>query len=380
MKKFITVICLIAFAACNKNTTGTTPTTPVTPTTPTSPIAANAWYGGADLSFLPTIQQAGTQFYDSTGAKPALAIFKEYGCNLVRVRLWYNPADVHSSLTEVLAFCQSIQQAGMQILLDFHMSDTWADPGHQATPAAWSGLSLGVLEDSVSAYTQRVIGLLIAQNTPPAIVQVGNEINSGILWPTGLINSNSDPNWPNFAALIKSGIAGVKAADTGNKIAIMLHYAEVDGAASFFTNMNQNNVPYDIIGLSYYPWWSEPDFNYISGQLDQLAANFNKRIFIAETAYPWTLGWNDNTNNTIGDSSQLMPGYPSTPQGQLQYLQQLKSIVAGLPNNQGLGFCYWEPDWVAYLGPTATNGSDWENLTFFDFTNKVLPAMQVYGQ
>ena len=200
-----------------------------------------------------------------------------------------------------------------------------------------------------------------------------------MLWPLGAVNSNADLNWANFAALIKSGITGVKAADTENKIAIMLHYAEVDGAAAFFTKINQYAVPYDIIGLSYYPWWSEKDLGYVSGQLNQLAS-FNKKIFIAETAYPWTLQWNDYTNNNVGDASQLIANYPATPQGQLQYLLQLKSLLAAIPNKLGIGFCYWAPDWVAYKGPTASDGSSWENLALFDFSNKVLPAMQAYRQ
>ncbi len=363
------------FVACSKNSVKQTPPVVTPPVTDTLP--ALAWRG-ADLSFLPQIQAAGTTFYDSTGAKPALAIFKEYGCNLVRVRLWCQPADVHSSLPEVLAFCQTIQQAGMQILLDFHFSDTWADPAHQATPAAWASLSLTVLQDSVTAYTQRVVGLLKAQNTLPAIVQVGNEINAGMLWPAGQVSGINDANWVNFAGLLKSSIAGVKAADTDNKIAIMLHYAEVDGAASFFTAVNQQAVPYDIIGLSYYPWWSEKDLAYIGGQLNQLASTFNKEIFIAETAYPWTLQWNDNTNNNVGDNSQLIPAYPATPQGQLQYLQQLKTVLAAIPNKLGVGFCYWAPDWVAFKGPAATDGSSWENLAMFDFSNKAQPGMQAF--
>ena len=137
-------------------------------------------------------------------------------------------------------------------------------------------------------------------------------------------------------------------------------------------------MPYDIIGLSYYPWWSEKDLTYIGGQLNQLASTFNKKIFIAETAYPWTLQWNDNTNNNVGDISQLIPAYPATPQGQLQYLQQLKKLLAAIPNKLGIGFCYWAPDWVAFKGLAATDGSSWENLAMFDFSNKAQPGMQAF--
>lgn len=379
---FLSACILIMLAACSKNNGGQTSpvvtppvvTPPVTDTTPVLTIR------GADLSFLPEIEQAGTTFYDSTGAKPALDIFKEYGCNLVRVRLWHTPAGVHSALPEVLAFCKKIQQSGLQILLDLHYSDTWADPSHQSTPAAWAGLSLSVLNDSVKAYSQHVIEQLKAQNTMPAIVQVGNEINAGMLWNNGKVNSSTDANWVNFAGLVKSGIAGVKAADAGNAIAIMLHYAETDGAADFYNNMKTNAVPYDIIGLSYYPWWGTKDLSVVSTQLNQLAVNFNKKIFIAETAYPWTLQWNDYTNNNVGETGQLITNYQATPAGQLQFLQKLKTIITSVPNKLGLGYCYWAPDWVAFKGPTATDGSSWENLAMFDFTGKALPAMQVFSK
>ncbi|HWB23875.1 MAG TPA: glycosyl hydrolase 53 family protein [Chitinophagaceae bacterium] len=372
------VICAVFFSCSKGSSSGNSTVTPPADTTGTTGNT-HLQYRGADLSFLPEIEQAGTTFYDSTGAKPALDIFKEYGCNLVRVRLWYAPAGVHSALPEVLDFCKKIHNAGLQILLDFHYSDTWADPGHQATPAAWGGLINSVLQDSVKAYTQRVMGLLQAQNTLPAIVQVGNEVNAGMLWDAGKVNSETDANWPQFTALVKAAIDGIKAVDINNNVLIMLHYAGVDGAADFFTGMNKQNVPYDIIGLSYYAWWAEKDLNYIQQQLNTLTA-FNKKIFIAETAYPWTLQWNDNTNNSVGESSQLITAFPATAQGQLNFLLQLKSMLLAIPNKLGIGFCYWAPDWVAFKGSAATDGSSWENLTLFDFSNKALPGMQVYKE
>ncbi len=374
MKKAAAVLVAVCiFFSCKKNDTPA-------PAPPGPPVdsTAHVQFRGADLSFLPEIEQSGTKFHDSTGEKPALDIFKEYGCNLVRVRLWYNPVNSHSSLGEVLTFCQRINLAGMQILLDLHYSDTWADPSHQATPAAWAGLSIDALKDSVKAYTQMVIGLLKAQNTLPAIVQVGNEINAGLLWNAGKINNSADPNWGNLAALVKSGIDGIKAVDVDNKIAIMLHYAELDGAADFYSNMKALNVPFDIMGLSYYPWWSEKDLTFLQQQLNSLATSFNKKVFIAETAYPWTLLWSDNTNNSVGEASQLIPAYAATAQGQLQYLLKLKTIMAAVPNSLGIGFCYWEPDWVAFKGPSSTDGSSGENLALFDFSNKALAGLQAY--
>lgn len=378
MKRVCAAVCFIFILFSCKKNDSPAPVPPVVP--PVTDSSVHVDIRGADLSFLTEIEQAGTKFYDSTGETPVLDIFKEYGCNLVRVRLWYQPATPHSGMDEVLAFCKRINAAGMQIFLDFHYSDTWADPSHQSTPTTWAGLPVNKLKDSVKAYTQRVIGLMKAQNTLPSIVQVGNEINAGILWDAGKINNFADPNFSNFAALLKSGIDGVKAADTDNKIAIMLHYAEIDGAADFFTDVKAQGVNYDIIGLSYYPWWSNKDLAFVQQQLTSLANKFNKKIMIAETAYPWTLGWHDNTNNIIGDNSQLISGYPATPYGQLKYLEKLKTILASLPAKLGIGFCYWEPDWVAFKGTTATDGSNAENLTLFDFTNKALAGLKAYKQ
>jgi arabinogalactan endo-1,4-beta-galactosidase len=371
--KTLVSICLFALASCSKSGSDST-VTPIPTPTPTSSII----YKGADLSFLAEIEQAGITFTDSGTTKPALTIFKNNGCNLVRVRLWYNPSTAHSGLSEVLNFCSRIKAAGMNIFLDFHYSDTWADPSNQTMPTAWSALSFSVLQDSVYQYTKRVIIALQNQNTMPTIVQVGNEINTGILWNLGKLSSWTDPNLSNFATLLNKGIAAIKSVDANNTISIMLHYAGPNTAAGFFNLMQQQNVQYDIIGLSYYPWWHGYDLSAIQTSLNNLATTFNKKIMIAETAYPWTLGWNDYTNNIVGLSSQLISGYDATQQGQLDYLKKLKTMLEAVPNNLGIGFCYWEPDWVAFKGTTATNGSTYENLTLFDFQNKTTLGMQAY--
>jgi arabinogalactan endo-1,4-beta-galactosidase len=369
------IVCLFCITiSCSKSPSPSP--TPIPTPTPT-PVATTT-YRGADLSFLTEIEQSNTSFYDSGTAKPVLTIFKNNGCNLVRVRLWYNPSTAHSGLAEVLGFCQRIKQSGMDILLDFHYSDTWADPSTQTTPASWAALSFATLQDSVFQYTRRVITLLQNQNTMPAIVQVGNEINTGILWNLGKLSSWTDPNLSNFTTLLSKAIAGVKAVDTNNSISIMLHYAGPSNALGFFNLIKQQGVTYDMIGLSYYPWWHGTDITALQQSLNTLATTFARKIMIVETAYPFTLQWNDNTNNIVGTTNQLITGYDATQAGQLTYLQQLKTILLAVPNSLGVGFCYWEPDWVAFKGPTATNGSTWENLALFDFQNKSTIALQAF--
>ena len=300
--------------------------------------------------------------------------------NLVRLRLWYQPADIHSSLDEVMNYAKQIKSADEQFLLDFHYSDTWADPGKQYTPAAWSGLNLAQLEDSIYAYSNRVIIDLRNQNTLPDIVQIGNEVNSGILWNTGKLNWSSDSSWAHFCSLLKQAIAGVKAADTSNHIKIMIHFAGYDGATTFFTHLQQQQVPFDLIGLSYYSFWDGNDLAAFKNALNVLSNTFQKKIMIVETAYPWTFQYNDYTNNIISSATPLTPGFPATQQGQYQFMDTLKKIILNVDGNRGIGFCYWAPDDVAFNGPNSANGSAWENMTLFDFKNEALPAVKAYGK
>ncbi|MCU0444212.1 MAG: arabinogalactan endo-1,4-beta-galactosidase [Microscillaceae bacterium] len=341
------------------------------------------FYRGADLSFLPEMEQAGTQFYQGNTAGSPLQILKKSGMNLVRLRLWHTPAPEHqghSSLTEVLAFAQRLRAEGVDFLLDFHYSDTWADPGKQFIPQAWQGLSVNTLGDSIFNYTRQVLARLQAQNTLPQMVQIGNETNSGMLWDTGRVGGEYDNNWQNYAWLIKRAIAGVKAVDTQNQVKIMLHFAGYTGAEWYFQNLHNQQVNYDIMGLSYYPLWHGKSFAELQTKLNQLIAQFDKPILIVETAYPWTLEYNDFTHNFVGQADQLMPGYPATPSGQKQFLLDLKKLIQNLDRQKGIGFCYWEPAWVAFKGKQATDGSVWENQTIFDFANRALPGLAVFEQ
>jgi arabinogalactan endo-1,4-beta-galactosidase len=340
---------------------------------------ASLQYRGADLSFLPIIEAEGTKYYLKSGQQyDALSIMKNSGMNMVRLRLWHSSLDTHSTLAEVETFAQKIKGAGLNWWLDFHYSDTWADPGNQTIPAAWKSLSFSVLADSVYNYTYRVMSDLKAKNILPVIVQIGNETNSGMLWDKGKVGGSFDTNWPNYAALVKKGIDAVKAVDPSIKI--MLHFAGTNGAQWFYNNLKTQGVNYDVIGLSYYYWWHLRNLSELQTDLNALATTFDKDIFIAETAYPFTTAWNDNTNNILGATTALLTGYEATPAGQLKYLTDLRLTIHNIPNNRGIGFCYWAPDWVAFRGATATNGSPWENLALFDFGNKALVGWDAFAQ
>ncbi|MFZ2905899.1 MAG: glycosyl hydrolase 53 family protein [Cyclobacteriaceae bacterium] len=321
---------------------------------------------GADLSFLPEIEAYPTTYRDASGnAVDALDLLKAHGCNTIRIRLWHTPATAHSGLEEVIAFSERVRSKGMKVWLTVHYSDTWADPGHQTKPALWSALNLTDLSDSVYNYTKKIVLKL-----HPDIIQIGNEINDGFLWPDGQLSVNL----PNFIALLKEGVQAVR--DFSPTSNIMIHVAGHDNAAWFYQQLQDQNVSYDMIGLSYYPFWHGKDLNALKSNLNNLGFTFSKEVLIAETSYPFTLDWNDWTNNILGETNQLIPGYAATPEGQKQFLLSLKALIAD--TEKGTGFCYWAPEWVAFKGAESTTGSAWENMALFDFSNKALPALNAF--
>lgn len=322
---------------------------------------------GADLSFTPEIEGAGVTFFDSQGEeKDLLAIFKEAGCNTIRLRLWHTPHNSHSGLEEVEGFARRLKGLGFKIWLDLHYSDTWADPGQQTKPVAWENLAFEQLQDSVLAYTKMVMGKF-----NPEYVQIGNEINNGLLWEEG-----RRTNQQQYISLLRSGIKAVRESNPDTKI--IVHYAGIDGANTFYSLLQENSVDYDIIGLSFYPFWHGKDLEALNLSIVNLMKVFQKQLVLAEIAYPFTLGWNDYTNNIIGDKSQIIDPYPPTPGGQESYLEAIRDILLSNTSVGTLGFCYWAPDWVAFRGPTAVNGSAWENQALFDFNNKAVPGMDVF--
>lgn len=366
---FVLISVLILFG-CKKNSS------PVP--SPQPPASTQIFIKGIDLSFAPEIALSNISFSENNTVKPILNILKDKGINTVRLRLWNNPSTIHSSLQEVMLFAKQAKALGFKFWLDLHYSDTWADPGNQTKPAGWSSLSFAVLKDSVYQFTKNCLSYLLQNNASPDYVQVGNEINVGFLWNEGKINNLTDTNWPNFADLLKQGTRAIREVIPSAKI--ILHIAGYDYAQSYFQKLQTYAPDFDIIGLSYYPWWHGMDMNMLKQTLDQLNTNFHKPLLIAETAYPFTLQWNDWTNNFVGLSSQLIPGYDATTSGQAKFLSDLKTIVRSSSSLDHAGVCYWAGDYVAYKGTMATDGSPWENLALFDFQFKALPALDSLGK
>ena len=345
------------------------------------------FYTGMDMSYQPFLEPYQVPYADPQGQViPDLFVFlRDNGVNLVRFRLFHSPNPQNavlnaSSLEKVLALCKKASDAGIDILLDIHYSDGWADPGQQYPPLAW--LNLGVIDliDSVYLYTRHVMDKLVAQGTIPRIVQIGNETNSGFLWPEGKLWLGEDDNFVNYCALVNSAekaLAEVEQ-ETDSLIITMVHYAGVQGAVNFFQRIIENDARFDAIGISYYSLYHSQDIDYVEEVLNALADTYEKPVLIAETTYPFTLGWNDNTHNAIGLEEQLLPAYPATVQGQVDYFNKMAGMMKDIPEGRGMGFVWWAPDMVAFDGPASTHGSHIENLAAWDFQNQALPVFSVY--
>lgn len=319
----------------------------------------------ADMSFLPLIESEGTIFYNSQLiAEDALLTLKKSGCNTIRIRLWHTPTENQSSLNEVKEISQRIKNLGMKVWLTVHYSDTWADPDHQIKPEAWINLTFNQLKIQFKNYTSQIVSEI-----QPDIFQIGNEINNGFIYPEGNLSSNEYQ----FISLLAAASSVIRSERPTTKI--MIHFAGIEGASWFFSKTA--TVDYDYIGLSYYPMWHGSDINLLQQTMTTLGQTYNKKVLIAETSYPFTLGWNDWTNNIIGLTNQLHPNYPATPEGQRDFLQKIKTTVQNTPS--GLGFCYWGTEWIAFRGSQATNGSSYENQALWDFNNKLVPAASVFN-
>lgn len=318
-----------------------------------------------DISNYPEIQKTSPIFYDLKGKqKEFLNILKENGINTVRLRLWIRPIKKHSGFNEVKKFSLQLKDKGFKIWLTLHYSNTWADPLNQKMPRKWQGTGIDAVKDSVFKYTQKVV-----KNLDPDYIQVGNEINSGILHPHG----NITKNYEGFIELIKMGILGVRT--SSKKAKIILHFAGIENSKWFFNQIK--TLDYDIIGLSYYPIWHGKDLNKLKSKMQYLSKTHQKKILIAETAYPFTLSWNDQTNNIVGLKEHLiLPKYPATPKGQKNFLKEIKIILNEVDN--AVGFCYWGAELIAWKGTSSSNASPWENQALFNFQNRALPALEEF--
>lgn len=339
----------------------------------------NSFYYGADLSYVNEMEDCGASYKDENGiTRDPYNIFHDAGANLVRLRLWHTPAWTnYSNFNDVKKSMQRAKAQGMDVLLDFHYSDNWADPGKQEIPAAWVHEidNTEALGDLLYNYTYDTLNKLADAGLLPDIVQVGNEINAMILqqepleWPIG---------WTRNSFLINKGIKAIRdiSSERNKEIGVMLHIAQPENALWWFEQATESGVTdFDWIGLSYYPLWSTYSLDNVSTAFTTLKNTYKKKIMVVETAYPFTMDNADSANNILGNDA-LISGYPATEQGQLDYLNKLQEVIE---NSGGEGLIYWEPAWVSTDCFTQwAQGSHWDNATLFDHNNSPTLGMQFY--
>jgi arabinogalactan endo-1,4-beta-galactosidase len=372
-------------------------------TTATAAADADDFVMGGDLGMIHEVEALGGSYSRGGVTGDPIEIMGDAGMNLARLRLWVDPYTVAgepygggtNDLATTIATAQRAKAAGMDILLDFHLSDWWADPGTQTVPKAWRGLTYPQLVSTVRAYTEDVIDAMRAAGVRPDMVQMGNEIPGGILWDHGRVG-NGVSDFTQLAGLLKAGIAGVEAALRGGEdIEIVLHLDHGGDNALYrwwFDAVTAQGVPYDIIGLSYYPFW-HGTMGQLAANLNDISARYGKDVLIVETAYGWTLGDADGLGNSFYTAEEAAGGYPATVAGQTAFLRDLRDIVRAVPGGRGRGLIWWEPAWLPVPGANwgteagkldnddpGVLSNPWDNQTLFDGNGRALSTLGVFGE
>lgn len=348
---------------------------------------------GADVSIMPELERNGTKFYDNGIEQDGLTILKNYGVNWIRVRIWNNPYVVgpegvgggNTDEAKAIEMAKRAKALGMKVLVDFHYSDFWVDPGQQKKPDAWKNDSGDKLVDDVYAYTAKVMQDFNAQGVTPDMVQVGNELNNGMLWPEAQLTEDNPNGYKFLAKLLNAGLQAVHDNDKDNKVKTMIHLAGVDVNLyhTFFDNLIVKNKvnDFDIIGMSFYPFW-HGTMDDLKNTMNDVSAKYNKDVIAVETAFGYTLEDADFEKNNFGTNEEKVGGYKATVQGQATGLRDVMATVASVNDNRGLGIFYWAPDWVINekVGWKSNGGGNgWDNLTLFDTKGNALESMDTFN-
>ncbi len=323
---------------------------------------------GADVSTLAELEHLGVHYQDETRQGDLLTLMRERGLNLVRLRLWVDPRSAkgepfgggNNDLEKVIALAQRSRALNLPWLLDLHYSDFWADPGKQYTPRTWRGKSEAELAAMLHDYSAAVMQRLREAGVPPQMVQVGNELNNGMLWPLGQLHrQEEEEGFDRLAQLLKA--------------------------------MQARDVPFDLVGLSFYPYW-HGSLGDLSRTMNSLATQIRLPLLVVETAYGHDTVNQDAVRNAFGEQEAVRGGFAATPEGQLAFLDALRVAIAAVPDRLGLGFVYWEPGWIrvtgdswasqagmAFLGIDEPLGNGWENQALFDREGRGLPALAAFA-
>ena len=345
---------------------------------------------GADVSLIEELEEKNAVYYLNGEKKDLFEILKECGINMVRLRLWNHPYSEDgepygggcNDLETTIKLARRVTKNEMQLMLDFHYSDFWADPAKQFKPKAWMSLQGEELEQAVYEFTKETLLIMEAEELTPAVIQIGNEITNGFLWPDGHIE-----NLEGMARLLKEGIRAAREVCPNAKIMLHLDFG-TDNALynKWFSGIEKYELDYDIIGMSYYPYWNG-SLDLLVDNMNDISSKFNKDIIIAETAIGYTT---DDLGCKVVYSEEMekQTAFSGTKEGQKQFLETLYGKVKQVKNHRGIGVIYWEPAWLPipdcawalpvgceYMNDKAELGNSWGNQALFDAEGNANPAL-----
>lgn len=363
----------------------------------------SGWVKGMDLSSLLEVEKCGGRFYDHGICRDAMDILKDYGMNLVRLRLWNHPFAEDgtsygaggSDIETTLALAKRAKEKGIGWLLNFHYSDCWADPQKQTLPKAWRNLDVAGLEQAVYEYTSEVLRRCEREGVRPEMVAVGNEVTNGLLWPWG-----KAPDFSGIVRFINAGIRAVREAPGGIPVMIHLDNGGCNELYRYWFDryMGNGGADFDCIGLSYYPFW-HGTLEMLRDNMNDIALRYGKDLVVAEVSMGHTMRdykdyeqLPDELRKGMATKPELAAKVPfeMTPEGQSRFMQEVLEIIRQVPQGHGKGFCYWEPCWLpvpgsswateeslAYMNEKGPGGNEWANQALFDYDGNALPALEV---
>lgn len=360
------------------------------------------FYKGIDLSSLAEVERLGGRFYDHGVEKDVFDILQTYGVNAVRLRLWNDPYTEDgrpygagtNDLPTTIALVKRAQAHSMDVLLNLHYSDFWADPGKQRVPKAWRGMDADQLTEAVYSYTRDTLLAMKEAGAYPDLIQVGNELTNGMLWPLGQM-----PNYDNLARFISAGIRGVRAVD--EDMPVMIHLDNGGNGAMYrdwFDHYMERGEDFQIIGLSYYPFW-HGTLEDLQNNMNDLAVRYGKELMVAEVSMGFTM-------EDYAEYEKLAPGerkgyatkpelveklpFPMTKDGQKDFMRAFFDVIDQVPEKKCKGFFYWEATWIPvagsgwatecaleYIEEKGPCGNEWANQALFDYDGQSLPALEV---
>lgn len=354
---------------------------------------------GMDVSSLKELEELGAKYYKDGEEKELLDILREYGVNSIRLRLWNDPYSESgaaygagtSDLNTTMELARRVLDKGFGFLLDLHYSDFWADPGKQRVPKAWRGMSVEQLETAVYDFTRETLLVLREHQVFPTMIQVGNELSNGLLWPYGRV-----PEYDNIARFINAGIRAVRSVD--KELPIMIHLDNGGNNALYrewFDEFIKRGEDFQVIGLSYYPFW-HGTLQQLEDNMRDISARYGKELIVAEVSMGHTLEDYGEYEKLSAEARKGMAAkpdlaekieYPMTPEGQSDFMEDFLTRISGVKGCRG--FYYWEPGWLpvpgsgwanedalAYIEENGPGGNEWANQALFDYDGHALRALE----